>query len=148
VPCCGTRFLFFGSKPRSKANASNGTSARAPFCFPRFGTRSLTIIQNTPTSYQLIEETENQAHGVVGSSTVVVLVPDIHSTHQFYHWYTELDVRKKVEWDERFRCHAEVLKQNVTLCDRLLQKADETQAFFVDLRVSYRHDMIRAAQPI
>eukprot|EP00227_Mantoniella_beaufortii_P002645 CAMPEP_0197613336 /NCGR_PEP_ID=MMETSP1326-20131121/58966_1 /TAXON_ID=1155430 /ORGANISM="Genus nov. species nov., Strain RCC2288" /LENGTH=793 /DNA_ID=CAMNT_0043182195 /DNA_START=165 /DNA_END=2546 /DNA_ORIENTATION=- len=111
---------------------------------PLFG-RQLSLISAFPkrTSVRvvpphLIEETENQAHGVVGSSTVVVLVPDIHSTHQFYHWYTELDVRKKVEWDERFRCHAEVLKQNVTLCDRLLQKADETQAFFVDLRVSYR----------
>jgi hypothetical protein len=30
-------------------------------------------------------------------------MPDVHSTHEFHQWYTELDARKKVEWDEKFR---------------------------------------------
>jgi hypothetical protein len=40
--------------------------------------------------------------------------------------------------DTGFRCHAEVLKHHVTTCDCMLEKANETQAFFEDMRVKYR----------
>ena len=50
-------------------------------------------------------ETESLAHDGVDSKTDhPAAMPDVHSTHEFHQWYTELDARKKVEWDEKFRC--------------------------------------------
>jgi hypothetical protein len=51
-----------------------------------------------------VAETESLAHGGVGSKNDhPAAMPDVHSTHEFHQWYTELDARKKVEWDEKFR---------------------------------------------
>ena len=53
---------------------------------------------------QIMTETEGLAHRAIGNKTErPAAMPDVHSTHEFHQWYTELDARKKVEWDEKFR---------------------------------------------
>ena len=53
---------------------------------------------------QIVVETESVAHSGVGSKTGnLPEMPDVHTTHEFHQWYTELDARKKAEWDEKYR---------------------------------------------
>lgn len=53
---------------------------------------------------QVMAETESMAVGEAGRKVDhPAAMPDVHSTHEFHQWYTELDARKKLEWDERFR---------------------------------------------
>jgi len=97
---------------------------------------------NRLTPQHIMAETDGLARGVGSGGNYkndqAASMPDVHSTHEFHQWYTELDARKKIEQDEKFRCHAEVLKHHLTTCDSMLQKADETQAHFEDMRVKYR----------
>ena len=64
-------------------------------------------------------------------------VVDVHSAHQFHQWYTNIEGRRKVEADERFRCHLDALDQYIKMCDVLLESADRSQEAFISLKDNY-----------
>ena len=49
----------------------------------------------------------------VGKPTHDSEVLDVQSAHQFHEWYTDIEARRKVEADERFRCHLDALDQYI-----------------------------------
>ena len=65
-------------------------------------------------------------------------VVDVHSAHQFHQWYTNIEGRRKVEADERFRCHLDALDEYIKMCDALLESADRTQEAFSCLKDNYK----------
>jgi len=73
----------------------------------------------------------------VGKPTYDSEVLDVHSAHQFHQWYTDIESRRKVEADERFRCHLDALDQYIKMCDVLLESADRSQEAFISLKDNY-----------
>ena len=74
----------------------------------------------------------------VGKATYDSEILDVHSAHQFHQWYTDIEARRKVEADERFRCHLDALDQYIKMCDVLLESADRSQEAFISLKDNYK----------
>ena len=74
----------------------------------------------------------------VGKPTHDSEVLDVQSAHQFHEWYTDIEARRKVEADERFRCHLDALDQYIKMCDVLLESADRSHEAFISLNDNYK----------
>ena len=81
---------------------------------------------------------EEERDRQIGKAAYDSAVVDVHSAHQFHQWYTDIEARRKVETDERFRCHLDALEQYIKMCDVLLESADQSQEYFNSLKDNYR----------
>ena len=84
-----------------------------------------------------IASEEEERDRQIGKAAYDSAVVDVHSAHQFHQWYTDIEARRKVETDERFRCHLDALEQYIKMCDVLLESADQSQESFDSLKDNY-----------
>jgi len=89
-------------------------------------------------TYIASEEEEEERDLQAGKVTYDSEVLGVHSVHQFHQWYTDIEARRKIETDERFRCHLDALEQYIKLCDVLLESTYQSQEAFNSLKDNYK----------
>lgn len=65
-------------------------------------------------------------------------LPEIYATHQFHRWYTDVEVKMKCERDEKYRTHAEKLKQHISTCSCILEQVCVARRNFNDMELQHK----------